>query len=89
MKSAVSITVYLLSAATCSACAWLLLRGFLRNRLRLLLWSGLCFAGLALENLVLFLDVMIFPEVNLSLLRRLTALTGLALLLFGLVWDSE
>ena len=45
--------VYVLCALTSIACAVLLLRGYFRTRVRLLLWSGLCFVGLALNNALL------------------------------------
>ena len=61
-----SAAVFLLSAATCFACALLLLRGYRKTRTRLLLWSGLCFLGLALDNIVLFLDLIVYPQVDLS-----------------------
>lgn len=80
--------VYLLCAATCCVCAALLLRGYRRNALPLLLWSGLCFIGLALENAWLFVDFIVFPHIDLSLPRSLFALTGLGLLLYGLVWGA-
>ncbi|HXG11308.1 MAG TPA: DUF5985 family protein [Gemmataceae bacterium] len=85
----ISGAVYLLSAVTCLACALLLLRGYWRSRTRLLLWSGLCFAGLAAENGILFLDLIVFPEVKLLVFRRLATLVGLSLLLFGLIWDTR
>lgn len=81
--------VYILCFLASAACAVLLLRGFRRNQTRFLLWGGLCFIGLALNNLLLFLDLVVFKEVDLSLWRNLTALVGLALLLYGLVWDAE
>lgn len=37
--------VYILCAITSLACAVLLLRSFRRTRARLLLWSGISFAG--------------------------------------------
>ena len=46
--------VYILGALTSLACAVLLLRGYSRGKKRLLLWSGLCFTGLALSNLLIF-----------------------------------
>ena len=79
--------VYLLCAATALACAVLLLRGARRSRARLLMWSGLCFLALAVENVVLFVDVVCVPEVDLSNLRLAVALAGMALLLYGLIWD--
>jgi drug/metabolite transporter (DMT)-like permease len=81
--------VYLLCAVTSLACAGLLLRGYVRSRVRLLLWSSLCFVGLALNNVLLVVDFIILPERDLSLLRNLPALVGLALLVFGLVWEAE
>jgi hypothetical protein len=81
--------VYTLCALTSLACAVLLLRGYASSRVRLLLWSGLCFAGLALNNLLLLIDKRLVPEMDLSLWRTLPALAGLALLLYGLVWETR
>jgi hypothetical protein len=85
----VAEAVYILCAATSAACAVLLLRAYARSRARFLLWSGLCFAFLALNNVVLYLDLAVFPEVDLRVVRHGTALAGLVLLLWGLVWDAE
>jgi hypothetical protein len=82
--------VYLLCAATSIACAILLLRGYLRQRTRLLLWSSLCFVLLALNNALLFVDLIIVPTgLDLSLWRSITALSGVSVLLFGLIWESR
>ncbi|HZN65088.1 MAG TPA: DUF5985 family protein [Tepidisphaeraceae bacterium] len=82
--------VYILCAATSLACAVLLLRAFGRSRARFLLWSGLCFALLAVNNVLLYFDLAVFgDEVDLRVLRHATALAGLLLLLFGLIWDAE
>ena len=81
--------VFLLCALTSLACAALLLRAYGRRRSRLLLWSGLCFVGLALNNGLLVIDRLILPEVDLSLWRQVPALGGIALLVWGLVWDAE
>jgi Family of unknown function (DUF5985) len=89
-------TVYILCAATSILCALLLWRGYRRTRARLLLWSCLCFLFLSLNNILLFVDRVVFPETELMIgivsfpvLRSLTALIGLLLLVFGLIWDSE
>ncbi|WP_437688214.1 DUF5985 family protein [Sorangium sp. So ce176] len=79
--------VYILCALTSIACAVLLLRGYAQRKVRLLLWSGLCFAALAANNTLLFVDLVVIRSVDLSSLRHLTALIGLALLLYGLIWD--
>lgn len=84
-----TFVIYFLCFATSTWCAWLLLRAFRRTRSRLLFWSGLCFCGMAMNNLVLILDVHVFPTHNLLAARLLPALTGVALLLFGLVWETK
>jgi hypothetical protein len=81
--------VYILCALTSLACAWLLWRGYQRTGTRLLLWSCLCFTGLALNNIMLFVDLVILPDVDLSLWRALPALAGVVLLLYGLIWDTR
>lgn len=81
--------VYALCALTSLACAVLLLRGYAGSRVRLLLWSGLCFAGLALNNILLLVDKRLVPTVDLSLWRSVPALVGVALLLYGLVWETR
>ena len=80
--------LYVLCFLTSLLCAALLLRGYLRSRSRLLLWSGLCFCGLALNNLVLVFD-RATPSIDLSLARTLPALLGLLLLVYGLVWENR
>ena len=81
--------VYALCALTSLACAVLLLRGYASSRARLLLWAGLCFAGLAANNILLLVDKRLVPTVDLSLWRSLPALAGVALLLYGLVWETR
>lgn len=81
--------VYALCALTSLACAVLLLRGYASTRARLLLWSGLCFAGLATNNILLLVDKRVVPTVDLSMWRTLPALVGVALLLYGLVWETR
>jgi hypothetical protein len=82
--------VYILCAITSALCAALLARSYRRNRTRLLMWSTLCFVGLALNNLLLVIDLIVVPhDVDLSIARQLTALAALMLLLIGLVWESR
>ncbi len=81
--------VYLLCFFTSSACAWLLGRSYRLTRARLLLWSSLCFFFLAANNLVLVLDLLVVPEVDLRLGRLLFALAAVGTLLFGFIWDLE
>ena len=81
--------VYILCAVTSLACAVLLLRGYWRTGVRLLLWSGLCFVGLAIDNVFLYIDIIIIPNVDISIWRRLPGLVALTILIYGLVWDSK
>lgn len=81
--------VYLLCALTAALCAILLLQAHARSGYRLLLWSGLCFAGLTLNNLLLVLDKVLLPHYDLALWRSSVALLAMCVLLYGLVWDSE
>lgn len=82
--------VYTLCALTSVLCAGLLLRSYRANRSRLLLWSTLCFAFLAINNILLLVDLVLTgPDVDLRFFRSGTALAGLALLSIGLVWESR
>lgn len=81
--------VYALCALMSVACAALLLRAYWRARAALLLWSSLCFAGLAANNVLLFVDLVLVPNVDLSLWRSLTAIGALLVLLYGLIWDRS
>lgn len=81
--------VYALCALTSLLCAALLARGYRATRARLLLWASLCFAGLALNNVLLFIDLRVVPSIDLSAWRSLPALAGLAILIYGLIWDAS
>jgi Family of unknown function (DUF5985) len=81
--------IYLLCAVAAFLCAFLLFRAWLRSRYRLLLWSGLCFAGLTLNNLLLVLDKLVLVDGDLSTLRSVVAVIAMAVLLYGLIWDAE
>jgi hypothetical protein len=82
--------VYLLCMATSVVCLILLARNYARSRMRLLLWSALCFVFLALNNLLLFIDVVVFPvEVDLLPYRQLTSLIGVGVLLYGFIWEAD
>ena len=85
----IAAAVYMLCALTSILCAALLLLKWRASRVRLLFWSALCFVGLALNNVMLFVDLIIVPKIDLSVVRTMPALIGLALLLWGFVWESE
>jgi hypothetical protein len=81
--------VYILCFLTSGACAWLLGRSYRLSRTPLLLWSSVCFVFLALNNLVLVLDLIFLPSLDLKLLRLLLALAASCSLLFGFIWKIE
>jgi hypothetical protein len=81
--------VFILCSLTSLVCSILLLRGYGKSGARLLLWSGLCFVGMALHNLILFLDKVVWPAADLYVLRTIPLLVGLMLLLYGLIWEGE
>jgi hypothetical protein len=85
----VATAVYTLCAVLSLACAGVLLRAWAAGRTRLLLWSGLCFAWLAVSNMLLFVDLAIIGDVtDLRWARSATFLAGTATLLVGLIWDA-
>jgi hypothetical protein len=78
-------TVYALCALTSLGCAALLFRGYRRTRTRLLFWSSICFVGLAANNLLLLIDLVVLPQIDLSLVRGATAVAALLLFVWGLI----
>jgi hypothetical protein len=80
---------YALCTLTAALCAWLLLRSYARTRYRLLLWGGICFSGLTLNNALLVVDKVLFPDINLFTPRLVLALASMIVMLYGLIWDAE
>ena len=80
--------IYLLCVVTSLLCAYLLSHAYTRGRTRLLIWCAICFAIMALNNLVLAIDVLLLPEVDLTLLGAATALLAVAILLYGFIWET-
>lgn len=79
--------VYVLCILTSLTCAVLLVRGYLRSRSRLLLYSGICFVGLMLTNVIIFCDLILFPDLPLYAWRSPPAAAGLGILIYGLIWE--
>ena len=80
--------IYLLCVVAGLLCAFLLARAYTRGRTRLLIWSSICFAMLALNNLVVAIDVLLLPEVDLTIPGAVTALLAVAVLLYGFIWET-
>lgn len=81
--------IYAACALTALVSAWLLLRAYARGRSRLLLWSGLCFGGLTLNNLLLVLDKTVLKDIDLSVPRLLIALVSMLLLVGGMIMEHD
>ncbi len=84
-----ALIVNILGALTVFVCAVLLLRGYARTRTRLLLWSGACFVGLTIANVMLLLDLHVLTERNLYVPRLGVAAAAMLLLLYGLIFESD
>jgi hypothetical protein len=80
---------YGLSFFTALACAVLLSRAYRSSRAPLIFWSALCFWGLSLTNALVFVDLVLVPERDLYPLRLGAGLSSIAVLLFGMVWESR
>ncbi len=80
--------VYLLCAIASLFCTVLLFSTYAKERTPLLLWSTLCFVGLAINNLLLFTDLTILTQIDLRLPRMISALASIAVLLCGFVWEA-
>lgn len=80
--------VYLISAATAVLCGCLLWRAWRHNHTRLLFWSALCFWGLGVDNVLLYIDLIALPEVYMHNAPAIAGLVSIVLLLFGLIWDG-
>ena len=82
--------VYILCFLTSAACAWMLGRSYFRSGTRLLLWSAVCFLFLAVNNLLLVLDLVVWPDdVDLRIPRLLLSLAAVLSLIWGFVWEAE
>jgi hypothetical protein len=81
--------IYFLCVLTSSLCAWLLMQAYRRQRQNLLMWSALAFCLLASNNLLVFVDLIVLPDIDLSPARSLTALAAGIVLLYGFIWEVE
>jgi hypothetical protein len=88
MTEAFPTIVYVLCFLTSLGCAWMLGRSYFRNGTGLLLWSAICFGLLALNNLALVVDLVVWPQgPDLRLLRLVLALAAVVSLIWGFVWE--
>lgn len=83
------LVLTLLASLTSLACMVLLFRAYAANGVRLLLWSALCFVCLSANNVLLFFDLVVFPDIDLRIFRLGAALGGIVFLLYGFLWEAE
>lgn len=84
-----ALTVYLLCAVASLLCALLLTRGYRATRMPLLFWGAVCFFILVATNSLLFIDLIIFPHLDFSMLRNAVTLSAFSVLLYGLIFESQ
>ena len=89
MSPIVPTLVYLLCFLTSVICALLLGRSYLSTRARMLLWSAVCFSLLALANLLVVFDLLVFENSDLRPARLWLSLAAVGVLLFGFIWDQD
>ena len=81
--------VYILGVIVTLTCSLLLIRAYAKVKKRLLLWSAICFFGLSISNLLIFVDLVMLPTVDLYFWRLLTAAIAMLILLYGLIWEGQ
>ena len=80
---------YLLCLVTSVLCGALLVRSYVRTRTRLLLWSAACFVLLAVNNLLVVIDLLVLPDIDLRPARTAAGLLAVSTLLFGFIWELD
>lgn len=80
--------VFILCGITSLVCCVLLFRAYRQSKTRLLLWSALCFLGMGVSNVLLYLDIRVFVQTDLSIVRTIPALLGVCCLIYGLIIDT-
>ena len=83
------VGLYLLAIFTSLVCTIFLVLGYRRRRLRMLMWSALCFAALTVNNVILFIDLVLLPQIDLRPARLIAALAGTTILLYSFIWEAE
>ena len=89
MSETLPTLVYVLCLATSALCAGLLLRAWRQSHSRLLLWTAAAFVLLAINNLFLVADLVLFPDVDLWPFRQAASLLAASVLIYGFVWEAK
>lgn len=78
-----------LCMGTAAVAAGLLIRSWMRTRSRLLLWTAISFTLLALNNLLLVLDLLVVQTVDLWPYRAISFDAAMLVLLCGFIWEAD
>jgi hypothetical protein len=89
MNDLAATAVYVLCFLTSAGCSFLLVRSYRRTRMRLLLWTAMCFVMLALTNFLVVIDLVLLPDINLRAARLASSFLGVAILLYGFIWEVD
>jgi hypothetical protein len=81
--------VYLLCLVTSVICAGLLIRAWRRSRTPFLMWCAVAFSLLALNNLFVVADMILFPDIPFWGLRQAAAFSAVAVLIYAFVWEID
>ena len=87
--TALAPAVYILGFLITLTCGVLLARAYASSGKRLLLWSAVCFFGLALNNFLVFVDLVLLPQIDLYLLRLVVGAAAMVILIYGLIWEGQ
>lgn len=82
--------VYGLCLLASLLCAGLLTRAWIKARTRLLLWTAVSFGFLALNNLLLVVDLVLLPtQVELWWPRQLALVAAIGVLVYAFIWEVD
>ena len=81
------VLLYVLCLGVSATCAFMLLRAWRKSRVRLLLWSGIGFTGIAINNLILVIDSQLAADF--SSWRSAPTLIGLVAFIWGLAEERR
>ncbi len=80
--------IYLLCGLTSLGCTVLLIGRYRKSRADLLFWSAAAFLAFTGTNILLFVDLVIVPTIDLSVVRNSINMLGVLVLLLGLIKNS-
>jgi hypothetical protein len=80
--------IYILCALTSAGCTFLLFGRYRKTRVSLLFWSAVAFLAFTLTNILLYIDLILVPDIDFVVVRNSITLVGAIVLLYGLIRNS-